>query len=380
MLHIFRAGRQIATDGRVIEFTEAHLAACAAAYDPAKHEAPIVVGHPKTDDPAYGWIRGLSFADSDLCAEAHQVNAEFAELVQKGAFKKISASFYMPECPRNPTPGAFYLRHVGFLGAQPPALKGLRTAQFADGALGQAGTEERDGIVEFADWGHETSASLWRKLRDWFIGQFGQEKADLVIPDWMIESIHEAADRKDNSVSAFADPSTHAGDDMDPKEKETLQAENARLKAELDAATKARATADAKFAEEEAKRKKAAADVAHQANVQFAEGLVKAGKVLPVHRDGLVAFMGSLASESAIEFTEGTATKSVAPADWLRGFLETLPKQVDFSERGAGRVVNREDPHAIAAAATEFAEAEAKAGRSCSIAEAVYHVTRGTAR
>ncbi|MDP3715502.1 MAG: peptidase, partial [Burkholderiales bacterium] len=56
-LHVFKKGRQTATSGVTITFTEADLKASAEAYDPALHEAPIVIGHPKTDDPAYGWIK-----------------------------------------------------------------------------------------------------------------------------------------------------------------------------------------------------------------------------------------------------------------------------------------------------------------------------------
>ncbi|OYW21050.1 MAG: hypothetical protein B7Z43_11640, partial [Sphingomonas sp. 12-62-6] len=49
-----------------IRAAEADLAATAAAYDPAKFEAPIVVGHPALDAPAYGWVRGLAFAEGTL--------------------------------------------------------------------------------------------------------------------------------------------------------------------------------------------------------------------------------------------------------------------------------------------------------------------------
>jgi glycerophosphoryl diester phosphodiesterase len=48
------------------------VAACAAAYDPARHEAPIVIGHPATDDPAWGWIKSLTFSDGVLIAEPDQ--------------------------------------------------------------------------------------------------------------------------------------------------------------------------------------------------------------------------------------------------------------------------------------------------------------------
>ncbi len=149
-LHIFRPGRQTAMNGLTLEFSESDLAASAAAYDPAKHEAPIVIGHPKHDAPAYGWVKSLATAEDGLQAEPHQVDAAFAELVEAGRYKKISASFYLPDAPNNPVPGVYYLRHVGFLGAQPPAVKGLKAAEFADA---------EDGVVEFGDWGMESNAS-----------------------------------------------------------------------------------------------------------------------------------------------------------------------------------------------------------------------------
>ncbi|MBN8461629.1 MAG: hypothetical protein J0M01_02250 [Dechloromonas sp.] len=132
-LHIFRPGRHTAMSGAALEFSEADLAASAAAYDPALSEAPIVVGHPATDGPAYGWVKSLSFAGGGLEAEPDQVDPAFADMVAAGRFKKISASFYPPASPHNPAPGVYYLRHVGFLGAQPPAVKGLRAPAFAEG-------------------------------------------------------------------------------------------------------------------------------------------------------------------------------------------------------------------------------------------------------
>lgn len=131
-LHIFRAGNHGPMQGGTLEFSAADLAASAQAYDPARHEAPIVVGHPKLDAPAYGWVGGLQAEAGNLFAAPRQVEAGFAELVQAGRFKKISASFYTPASPGNPVPGVYYLKHVGFLGAAPPAVKGLRAVAFSD--------------------------------------------------------------------------------------------------------------------------------------------------------------------------------------------------------------------------------------------------------
>ena len=131
-LQIFKVG--VHTDGsnRTLHFSASDLAASAQAYDPQKHEAPLVVGHPSTDAPAYGWVHRLLFEQGALEAMPHQVDAAFAALVNDGHLKKISSSFWLPDAPGNPVPGVYYLRHIGFLGAAAPAVKGLRTPTFSD--------------------------------------------------------------------------------------------------------------------------------------------------------------------------------------------------------------------------------------------------------
>lgn len=143
-LHIFRPGRHTAMSGATLDFSATDLAASAAAYDPAKFEAPLVVGHPQLNAPAFGWVASLAAGPDGLDAAPHQVDAEFAAMVNAGRFKKISASFFLPDAPGNPAPGVHYLRHVGFLGAAAPAVKGLRTPVFA---ADECGIE----TVEFAN-------------------------------------------------------------------------------------------------------------------------------------------------------------------------------------------------------------------------------------
>lgn len=147
-LDIFRAGRHVAASGEVLEFSADDLAKTAAAYDPAIHDAPLVVGHPQSDDPAYGWVSGLSVEDGVLRASTQDVEPAFAELVNARRFKHISASFYRPDSAVNPAPGTWYLRHVGFLGAAPPAVKGLRSPSFSasdgDAVVTVAFTEQED--------------------------------------------------------------------------------------------------------------------------------------------------------------------------------------------------------------------------------------------
>ena len=314
-LHIFKPGRQTAMSGVTLEFSESDLEASARAYDPAKHEAPIVIGHPKHDAPAYGWVKSLATGTDGLNAEPHQVDANFAELVAAGRYKKISASFYLPDAPNNPVPGVYYLRHVGFLGAQPPAVKGLKQAEFADA---------EDGIVEFGDWGMETNASLWRRMREWMLAKFGQETADQVVPDWQIESIREAAREDDDAPrAAFADPTaspTHPPHEenhaVTPEEKAALEAENAQLKQRL--------------ADADAREKASAAAKRHGDHLAYAEQLVGDGKLAPKHKDAVIAFLDFSDGETALEFGEGDAKQPLASA--FKSFLGELPKVVEFGE------------------------------------------------
>jgi hypothetical protein len=123
-VEIFRVGDY----GAKGKYTEADLDQLAADYDPAKHETPIVVGHPAADAPAFGWVESLKRVGSTLLARFRQVVPAFADLVQAGRFKKRSVSL-------NRTPdGKLQLRHVGFLGAQPPEIKGLADVAFSAGS------------------------------------------------------------------------------------------------------------------------------------------------------------------------------------------------------------------------------------------------------
>jgi transcriptional regulator with XRE-family HTH domain len=190
-LHIFRAGRHTAMSGQNLEFSEAQVRAIAAAYDPALHEAPIVIGHPRADAPAYGWVKSLRAEGAGLFAEPDQVEPAFAEMVSAGRFKKISASFYPPKAAANPAPGSYYLKHVGFLGAQPPAIKGLKPAEFAED--GEAVTLELDfseaEIAGLASAGFGGLRRVIASLRDWLLASQGQEVADRIVPAHELENI-----------------------------------------------------------------------------------------------------------------------------------------------------------------------------------------------
>ena len=131
-IHFFRAGNHTSTNGVETNFSDQMLSAIAANYDRSLHEAPIVVGHPKGNAPAYGWVDKIITKPGGLYAVPREVNGDFADLVKSGAYKKVSGAFYAPDSKNHPKAGTYYLRHIGFLGAQPPALKGLDSIELSD--------------------------------------------------------------------------------------------------------------------------------------------------------------------------------------------------------------------------------------------------------
>jgi hypothetical protein len=123
-MEVFRAGDY----GPKGAFTAADLEQIADSYDPAWHEAPVVLGHPKSDAPAYGWVSKLKAVSGTLLAKLRQVDPKFRESVDQGRFKKRSVALYRVD--KGNGASGWYLRHLGFLGAMPPEVKGLTDASF----------------------------------------------------------------------------------------------------------------------------------------------------------------------------------------------------------------------------------------------------------
>lgn len=128
---IMRPGTFTSTEGTRVSFTRADLAQIASSYDASSDPAPIVIGHPDIADPAYGWIGAMTLDGDVLMATPKEIVPAFAEVVRAGHYRKISAQLYQPGDPNSPKPAGWYLRHVGFLGAAAPAIKGLGTVGLA---------------------------------------------------------------------------------------------------------------------------------------------------------------------------------------------------------------------------------------------------------
>lgn len=157
-IHALKAGNWQSMGGAV-SISLFDLAHIAETYNPAVHEAPVVIGHPATDDPAFGWVRSAELQPDGLWLNADLL-PEMADLVERNLYKKVSVSLYQPDAPANPVPGGYSIKHLGFLGAQPPAVKGLQgvvlnsesdqtiTIEFEEARMGD---ENKDPAVALAE-------------------------------------------------------------------------------------------------------------------------------------------------------------------------------------------------------------------------------------
>lgn len=313
-IEIMRTGTFTSVEGEQHTYTSADLASFAAAYDPAVFESPLVVGHPELDTPAYGWVDRLEVQDDVLVAIPKQVDASFAEIVNSGRFKKVSASFYPADHPFNPAPGKTYLKHVGFLGAAAPAVKGLKSVSFSE--------EQATGAITF----------------------------DLDVQE----------------------------KDVTDKTKEQITASFAEREAELARREAALGEREASIDDREKQAKEAAQAARHAASVSFAETQVNAGKLAPAGKGLVVGLLDLLDSATAVSFGEGDANQLTPAAAFKKLFdgAQPIVSFGELAGRDT-EPADSVAPAEIAAKAQSYAEAEVAAGRPRpSATQAVNHVKK----
>jgi len=228
---------------------------------------PLVVGHPKTNSPAWGWVDQLRRAGDVLQATFKQVHEGFAAAVNEGRYPKRSVKI------RTLPDGTRTLVHVGWLGAEPPQVEGLAPFTF-DG-----GDDESADVIEF------------------------------------------------NMTEETVSDETNKGLTMEQVQtmiNTAVQAKEVEFSARLNAVTVER---DAAKAERDA----AKAQAHRQSCETFIGGLVGGKKLTPALAVGVVEFLSALDDAVEIEFSAGGAPQKQTPAKWFRNFVEKLPESGIFS-------------------------------------------------
>lgn len=296
-IEIFKTGTHTDSAGNEKTWTEADLDRITQ-YDPARMEAPVVIGHPELNAPAWGWVEAVRRDGNILLAKLKDLAPEFVELVKRGMYKKRSISLY-PDGT---------LRHIGFLGAVPPAVKGLADISFRDG---------NQITIEYSEEG----GSMMDEIKKMFSDMMTQIKG------LMSEQKKGGnTDMTEQEIQQKINDGITAT--LKTKEVEFAEAEKKKEAEFAVREAELKRRADALFAEEAAKKKKTVSD--------FCEGLKKEGKLIPAMEKlgmGITEFMSQISGiETTIEFGEGDQKKTQTQLEFMQAFLTALPKAVEFGE------------------------------------------------
>ena len=340
------AGRDVALDAdRLDRIVAAHASA-----DPA----PVVVGHPQADAPAYAWVETLRRVGDRLQAKLRDIAPSFREAVEAGLYSGRSIAL---EGDR--------LRHVGFLGGRAPAVPGLAPTRFASAP---------ETVLAFAE---ETGGTD----DDTDDGVSGSEANN----PHLSQTLSPPEERRGDEDGGAASARRLIDKDKD-KDTDALLAER---EASLDVREAALAAREAQAVADERRRTAEAALTPH----------VEAGRVLPAEQAALAALLAHLAPDGDAD-SEGAEGADAAdavgrtiafadpdggavrqePAAILERFIAGLPRRVEYRTLAGGPVpagtwealeTSGEDSQRIAAEARALMAEEAERGVALTPAEAV---------
>lgn len=313
-LAVFRTGNHTDMHGFTRQWTSQDLGSIVANYATKEHEAPLVIGHPRLDDPAYGWCKDVRVNGSLLEVQVHQVVPQFASLVEQGQYKKRSIAL------DGDGTGGWKLRHVGFLGATPPAVPGLPdlVKPFSTQPVGAH-------VFAVTELDAPANSRLRRALR-----ALTEALMHLGEPE---EGAPKPPEPDEPSPTPPAEP--HPEETPPMPTPQPTPAPNAVALAVHEAETRLR-TAFAEQHQADADRIAALeAENRRQVIQERLKDLKRQGKVTPaMEKLGLLAFCEQLGSQpsTTITFAASDGSQQTAPlAEWFQSFLGLLPKSVELA-------------------------------------------------
>lgn len=277
----FAAGTHKDSMGREKTWTQEDIDKAVDTYAPDNYEAPTVIGHPADNMPAYGWIDQVKRVGegmaSKLMLKLKDTMPAFETMVKERRFPKRSMSFF----------GDGRIRHLGFLGAAPPAVEGLMNIELS----GESGAEiefditQEDPMPENNKSGEETQ-------------------------DHTVEELQKKLKEKDDEIASLK--SDHSSQDEKIKNLEE------------------------KYDNFVAEQTKSAEQVAAEARDQVADTHVKSGAILEADKPLVVAFAKAVEDGSKdlepMNFTEKGEKKPLLKHFWE--FIGARKPVVDDSSNG----------------------------------------------
>jgi len=342
---VLQTGKITDSGGTEHDFTIEKLNAIADAYDPEFRKAPLVIGHPKTDGPAYGWTAALKCVGEFLLALPEKVHEAFRTAVNEGRYNTRSVALKGNE-----------LRHIGFLGAALPACPGLGDVSLAE--------MEGDCVIEFGmpidrndpDWDLAWKivdiGSALRSFREYLIEKDGIEQADKLLPNYLIDRLTQEPE------AAPHNPEYTQGAPMDPKDKkiQELSAEVTELETQLTG------------------RDNAAWEKTRD---DFVSGLQKQGIILSAKVAEAKGMLDRARDAGKGEFSEEKNPALKQTMDFMRSQKPQLsPKEIATLNAAEHSGEGEDEAVSLARIAGEFINSEAAAGRTVTADFAVAHARK----
>ncbi|MEW5745274.1 MAG: hypothetical protein AB1805_07560 [Nitrospirota bacterium] len=313
---IFRAGVHVDSNGNRREWTVDDLDSMVKNFDLSEFIPAIVVGHPKVEDPRYGdfdavYREGKTlFADVDVIPEMH-------DAWKKGLYPERSVRIVKLD------DGTYKIRHLGLLGAHPPAVTGLPRVEFS-------AEDGEEVIIDFSEYRFPVVGRVLRRLREFYIEKFGVEEADRIVNEYELEDL-QRVEPEAVSSAAFSEPTQGGGDMPTQREQELEQqlAEERRKSADFSEKLKQK---DAEVATANQKTTVLLAENRKKEFSSFCEGLRNEGKLPPAVMPKVLDFMEILSGVETFDFAEGDGKKAAKPVEMFKEFLSGLGKVIEFGE------------------------------------------------
>lgn len=277
---------------------------------------PLVIGHPKLDSPAYGWIKKDQVINENgvlvALAADEDINEGFLETVKKKLFKNVSVKLRKDNS----------IAHIGFLGAKAPAVTGLPSIAFAEDP---ESVELEFSEYEVSSWPFRSISRLFRNIKNYLIEKEGIEKANMLLNEYEIDEAGQAP-----RVYEKEPQRVFSETEIDPLKNNEGDDPVKIIELETQLAEKDTALLDAQRKLKEFEDKQAADALAAKKNefVAFCESDDIKVKIKDGEKDSIVETLLALNSVEAFEFGEGDDKQTVSPVDVVKNLIARLPNVV----------------------------------------------------
>ena len=309
-IDLFKVGKQTDSSGHTKEWTDEELQTIVDKYNEQeeenKHRAPAIAGEHLDDKKliAYAWVKELKVEKGHLYGKFEKIDNDFKTMVNDGKFNTVSIALY-PD---------LLLQHVAFLGAIPPAVKGLKAPQFSKAneqpiLLTYSSKTKKDNSVikNYAKAGKMTLDEFIKAVVDAVKASDGDEVAS---------NVRATMEKLKDSVVLTA-PTPEPKKDDEPKPKFSESTEFIALKQEIET--------------ERQKRVKIELDLQKERDSKFYSEAVRGGVMLPAQVSSAEKVLEVIRNpKPKYRFSE--TEPEVMGEEVFKSFVMSYPKVIEFSE------------------------------------------------